>query len=715
MRGVIYARYSPGPHQTEQSIEGQVADCQQYAEEHGIDIIEIYADRHVSGKSIVGRDEFQRMLRDAEKGRFDCVLVWKIDRFGRDRQDIAMGKMALKRAGVKLMYARESVPEGPEGIILESVLEGLAEYYSADLRQKVIRGMKETAKKGQYCGQSLPIGYKVDAERHIVVDEREAAVVREAFKLHIAGGQIRDIVQLFADRGIMGRRGKPVSNAVVYRMLRNEKYLGEFYIQDVKLNVEPIIDQATFLEAARHFKTSRNNAAGRAKVNYLLSCKMFCGYCGSMISAEAGTGKLGKVYRYYKCGDKKRGKKCELKPFPKDHLEDAIILATVNDMLTDEMIEKLTVRILEVQEQENADDPVVGLRRRLDSNKKRQRNLLDAIEEGGARGLVSRLAALEEEEERLVLEIQRAEIKRPRLTHEVVEAWLRSFRVGDVTDDDFRARLVDTFIARVELRNDEALIFYNIREKGPHSRVRVRPEWWNKKQVKIYFVKCFPIICNEVLIGVGNMVINVVLGRQSEQAIAAIAVFRTLEGMVISFFAGFSNAASVLVGTCVGSGELDAAYERAKRLVFLCGGTILCVCLVLLGIHKPLLSAMSLSGESMEIGSHMLMIYCVAAVIRMCNWVQNDTYRAAGDAAFGTIREIAFMYAMVLPLVCLTGLVWKAPFLVVFACCYIDEPIRLILMQRHMYSGKWVRPVTPQGMEALSAFMEKHGRHKKAA
>lgn len=261
-------------------------------------------------------------------------------------------------------------------------------------------------------------------------------------------------------------------------MLRNEKYLGEFYIQDVKLNVEPIIDQATFLEAARHFKTSRNNAAGRAKVNYLLSCKMFCGYCGSMISAEAGTGKLGKVYRYYKCGDKKRGKACELKPFPKDHLEDAIILATVNDMLTDDMIEKLTVRILEVQEQENADDPVVGLRRRLDSNKKRQRNLLDAIEEGGARGLVSRLAALEEEEEQLVLEIQRAEIKRPRLTHEVVEAWLRSFRVGDVTDDDFRARLVDTFIARVELRNDEALIFYNIREKGPHSRVRVRPEWW---------------------------------------------------------------------------------------------------------------------------------------------------------------------------------------------------------------------------------------------
>ena len=328
MRGVIYARYSPGPRQTDQSIEGQVADCQQFADENGIDIIEIYADRHVSGKSVVGRDEFQRMLRDAEKGRFDCVLVWKIDRFGRDRQDIALGKMTLKRAGVKLMYARESVPDGPEGIILESVLEGLAEYYSADLRQKVIRGMRETAKKGQYCGQPLPIGYKVDAERHIIVDKREAAAVREAFRMHNSGAQMKEIVQMFADRGIEGKRGKLVSNAVVYRMLRNRKYLGEFSIQDVQLEVEPIIDQATFLEAARHFKTSRNNAAGKAKVNYLLSCKMFCGYCGSLINAETGTGKLGKVYRYYKCGDKKRGKACELKPFPKDHLEDAIILAT---------------------------------------------------------------------------------------------------------------------------------------------------------------------------------------------------------------------------------------------------------------------------------------------------------------------------------------------------------------------------------------------------
>ena len=236
---------------------------------------------------------------------------------------------------------------------------------------------------------------------------------------------------------------------------------------------------------------------------------------------------------------------------------------------------------------------------------------------------------------------------------------------------------------------------------------------WTKAALKLYLLRCFPIICNEVFLGVANMVINMVLGRQSEQAIAATAVFRTLEGLVIGFFAGFSNASSVLVGTCVGAGELDTAYQRAKRLVFLCAGCIFTVCVTLIAVHQPLLTIMSLSGESLRIGFGLLLIYCVAAVIRMCNWVQNDTYRSAGDATTGTVLEILFMYLLVLPCVCITGLWLKAPFLVIFACCYIDEPIRFILMQRHMYSGRWVRPVTPEGQAALPAFMAQRRKSKK--
>ena len=230
---------------------------------------------------------------------------------------------------------------------------------------------------------------------------------------------------------------------------------------------------------------------------------------------------------------------------------------------------------------------------------------------------------------------------------------------------------------------------------------------WNRPFIALYLKKCFPIICNELLIGVGNMVINITLGRQPEYVIAAVAVFRTLEGLVIGFFAGFSNAASVLVGKCVGAGELDTAYERAKRLIYLCSGVIFCVGLVIFALHRPILTAMSLSGDSYIAGTRMLAIYLFVSLIRMGNWIHNDTYRSAGDAVTGTVLEITFMYLMLLPAVLLAGFVFHAPYWVVFLCCYIDEPIRYFLMQRHFYSGKWIRPVTEQGKAALPEFMKR--------
>ena len=140
---------------------------------------------------------------------------------------------------------------------------------------------------------------------------------------------------------------------------------------------------------------------------------------------------------------------------------------------------------------------------------------------------------------------------------------------------------------------------------------------WTKESLQNYLIKCFPIICNEVLIGVGNMMINVVLGRQSEQAIAAVAVFRTMEGLVIAFFSGFSNAASILVGKEVGAGNHELAFERAKRLVYLCSAIISIACLTLLLVHNPLLHMLGLSGKSYETGTGMLIIYSIAAIIRM--------------------------------------------------------------------------------------------------
>lgn len=472
MTGVIYARYSEGPRQTDQSIEGQVADCQAFAAKNGINIIGLYADRHISGKSVDKRLEFQRMIRDAQDHKFDVVLVWKIDRFGRDRQDIAINKARLKRAGVKLMYAEESVPEGPEGIILESVLEGIAEYYSADLRQKVLRGRRETLKKGRYCGSVLPIGYKLDEDRRVIIDEAKAPAVREAFEMYSKGAKVRELIDFFNSRGITGGHGAKISQGVIYRMLRNEKYLGIFDSSGVELRAEPLIDEETFRACSERFRPLHNmNAAGKASTDFLLSCRCFCGYCSTMLVGESGRGKAGHVYYYYKCGHKKRGGRCELKPIRKEKIEEIVVDATLEDMLVDETISDITDEILRVQELDLADDPAVALRSQLDSNRKKQRNIITAIEETGARGLAARLAALEEEEQELEIEIKRAEIKRPRLSRQEVEGWLRSFKNGDKDDEDFRKRLLETFVARIELKNDVAVIYYNISDKQKQKRV----------------------------------------------------------------------------------------------------------------------------------------------------------------------------------------------------------------------------------------------------
>ena len=232
---------------------------------------------------------------------------------------------------------------------------------------------------------------------------------------------------------------------------------------------------------------------------------------------------------------------------------------------------------------------------------------------------------------------------------------------------------------------------------------------WSLSSLREYLRKCFPILLNEILIGVGNMMISVVLGHQAESAIAATAVLRTFEGLIIGFFVGFSNAASVLVGKEVGAGNHEEAFSRAWRLVYLCSATIALTGLAVISLHRPLLSVMGMEGEAFVYARGMLFIYCAVALIRMGNWCMNDTYRAAGDPAFGSIMEIAFMFLMVQPAIHLANDLLHAPFLVVFLLCYVDEPIRYFIMQHHMYSRRWIRPVSEEGRATIAAFRKKYG------
>ena len=150
---VIYARYSSSG-QREESIEGQLRECRAWAARNGFRIIGEYTDKALTGRTDK-RPDFQRMLKDAERGVFKAVICWKIDRFARNRYDSATYKYKLKKNGVRVYYAKEAIPEGPEGIILESVMEGYAEYYSENLSQNIKRGNYDSALERKTLGYKL--------------------------------------------------------------------------------------------------------------------------------------------------------------------------------------------------------------------------------------------------------------------------------------------------------------------------------------------------------------------------------------------------------------------------------------------------------------------------------------------------------------------------------------------------------------------------------
>ena len=225
MTAVIYARYS-SDNQREESIEGQIRECTAYAEKNGITVIKHYIDRAFSAKTD-NRPEFQQMIKDSGKKLFDVVLVWKFDRFARNRFDSANYKMILKKNGVHLISVMEPIAEGSQGILVETLLEGMAEYYSAELSEKVIRGQTENALKGKCTGGTGTIGYKIDEDKFYHLDPLTSPLVLEAFQRYDNGEKMVEIVNFLNDKGVRNMQGGKMTHSSVNTMLKNRRYIGE--------------------------------------------------------------------------------------------------------------------------------------------------------------------------------------------------------------------------------------------------------------------------------------------------------------------------------------------------------------------------------------------------------------------------------------------------------------------------------------------------------
>ncbi len=463
MTGVIYARYS-SDNQREESIEGQLRECNEFAARNGIEIIQTYIDRALSAKTDK-RPEFQRMISESSSMKFEVIIVWKLDRFARNRYDSAHYKAMLRKNGVRVVSATEAISENSEGILLESVLEGMAEYYSAELSEKVVRGLTENALKCKYNGGTLPIGYVIDENQFFQLDPITAPIVLDAFKQYSEGATMQQITDDMNLKGVRTKKGGKISINSVTRMLHNRKYIGEYKYRDVvHPNGIPALVPTDLFERVQERMIANKKAPARHKAEdeYLLTTKLFCAKCECMMAGESGTSHIGYVHRYYKCVSVKKHKGCKKKSIKKDLIENIVITELKAFLNDDELIDRVTRRALEQLSAENTVLPT--LRKQYAEAEKRIANLLYAIEQGIITpSTKERLETLELQKSELFVQITKEEMSRPMLTYENIICWFDKFKKLDMTKLEHRRRLTDMFLNSIFLDDDKMVITFNYR------------------------------------------------------------------------------------------------------------------------------------------------------------------------------------------------------------------------------------------------------------
>ncbi len=451
----IYARYSSDS-QTEQSIEGQLRVCQEYAKKNNILVLNTYIDRAMTGTND-NRPDFLRMIKDSNRREYTYIIVYKLDRFSRNKYEMAIHKKTLKDNGTKVISATEFIPDPPEGIIFESMLEGYAEYYSAELSQKIRRGNSESRRKGNLTGGKIPYGYK-NVNKKAVIDEDEAEVVRYIYQEYARGLFVKNIVAALTAKGIF-YNGKPFANNMVYHILSNERYSGVYHHNGEEFtNIYPAIVEREIFDVVR--KKVLRNKHGRKSVNvtYLLRNKITCGYCGRAVNAETGTARDGTVKHYYKCDGRKRSKQCDAPIHKQEVLEKLVLDNVITDLKNPSNINKIVGGLLAIQEKQNSENLVLKSllkeKQRVDTALK---NLLKALEQGIISNTTNkRLHELEEQQTELE---QKIIIEKSKTAAKLTESEIRQFYEKALQLEP--QLLVNCLIKRVVLYADKMEIHYN--------------------------------------------------------------------------------------------------------------------------------------------------------------------------------------------------------------------------------------------------------------
>lgn len=454
-KAVIYARYS-SHNQTEQSIEGQLHDAYDFAQRENLVVIGEYIDRAISGTKD-DRPDFQRMIRDAEKKQFDIVLVWKLDRFARNRYDAAMYRAALKKHGIRIVSVMENISDNPEGIILEGLLESLAEYYSANLAENVKRGLRESREKGIWTYGLPPIGYKLQDKR-LVIDPETAPLAKLIFQKYIELKNLQHVADYLNHQGYHTRDGSYFRAYSIRRLILNTTFIGQK--NGIQI-CEPLIDQTTWDEVQRIYNKNRfAPAAYKAPQPFILSGKLFCGTCGYKLYGHTVRQHW---YYYYDKGCHQMHKKQEL--------EDTVLQQTLDFLGSADNAQTIARKVSEYAAGDPDQDQIQAIQdsiKKIDQEISAYIDSIPRVSDQIRTKLLDQIASLEArkaEQEKALAAIQ--ENTAPEITEQAVLAWLQHLGQLDYTNVEDRIRLFDTFVNSVWYYPDKIVTFFNIQGTQP--------------------------------------------------------------------------------------------------------------------------------------------------------------------------------------------------------------------------------------------------------
>ena len=460
----IYARYSSHM-QNDASIEQQVEECREYARTHNLRIVEVYADRALSGRNDK-RPEFQKMLRHAEAGKFRVVLSYKSNRIARNMLHALSYEDKLAQMGVRVVYAKEEFGDNAAGRFALRTMMNVNQFYSENMAEDIKRGLMDAAMQCKVVSM-IPLGYRKGADGKYEIDENEAAIVREIFQRVAAGESYAAIADDLNARKISTKHGKTWGKNSFRVLLSNERYIGVYLYGDLRIeNGMPVIIEKELFNTVQHIvakKPTKVNGRRRDNGDYLLTGKLFCGYCESPMVGVSGTSKTGILHHYYACQKQRLEKACHKKIVRRDWAERMVTEALMAYVLNDESIEWIADMVMSFKKKFIEEDSQIDyLEERLSESMKASENIMKAIEAGIFNNKTQeRMLELEAEQRDLNSQLTAERALIPNVNREQIVYWLQSLRNGNAESRTFQAKLFDIFLLRVYLYDDHVKFIFN--------------------------------------------------------------------------------------------------------------------------------------------------------------------------------------------------------------------------------------------------------------